>query len=216
MNPFGLISQLDSNRISLPLEHVEARFRVTGDLASVEMEQIFYQNARKSLDVTYTFPLPGEASVYRCEMHVNNRVVQAIVMEEKEARRVVADKKAQGHRTALVESDRDNLFTLQLGNVAPGDRIKVRFAYLQPLERLGDQLSLRMPFNPGVRYIPGKPLLRSNRGSGVSDDTDEVPDASRLSPPRISRDHPDSATIYVRGTLDADELKANSLNSPTH
>ncbi len=216
MNSFGLIAQLTSTRISLPLEHVEARFRVTGDLASVEMEQIFQQTARKSLDVTYTFPLPGEASVYRCEMHVNDRIVRAIVMEEKEARRVAAEKKAQGHRTALVESVRDNLFTLQLGNVAPGDRIKVCFAYLQPLERLGDQLSLRVPFTPGVRYMPGKPLLRSNRGSGVSDDTDEVPDASRLSPPRISRDHPDSATIYVRGTLDADELKANSLNSPTH
>lgn len=216
MNSFGLIAQLEASRISLPLEHVEARFRVTGDLASVEMDQVFHQNARKALDVTYTFPLPGEASVFRCEMHVNDRVVRAIVMEEKEARRVVAEKKAQGHRTALVESVRDNLFALELGNVAPGDRIVIRFAYLQPLERLGDQLSLRVPFNPGVRYIPGKPLLRSNRGSGVCDDTDEVPDASRLSPPRINREHPDAATIYVRGTLDADEVQAGSLNSPSH
>ena len=213
---FGLIAELDNSRISLPLQHVEARFRVTGDLASVEMDQVFEQNARKSLDVTYTFPLPGEASVFRCEMHVNDRVVRAIVMEEKEARRVVAEKKAKGHRTALVESIRDNLFTLELGNVAPGDRIVIRFAYLQPLERLGDQLSLRVPFTPGVRYIPGKPLLRSNRGSGVCDDTDEVPDASRLSPPRINGEHPDAATIYIRGTLDADEVQVGSLNSPSH
>jgi Ca-activated chloride channel family protein len=216
MNSFGLIAQLEASRISLPLEHIEARFRVTGDLASVEMDQVFQQNARKALDVTYAFPLPGEASVFHCEMHVNDRVVRAIVMEEKEARRVVAEKKAQGHRTALVESVRDNLFTLKLGNVAPGDRIVIRFAYLQPLERLGDQLSLRVPFNPGVRYIPGKPLLRPNRGSGTCDDTDQVPDASRLSPPRIDREHPDAATIYVRGTWDADEVQAGSLNSPSH
>lgn len=213
---FGLIAELENSQISLPLTHVEARFRVTGDLASVEMDQIFEQNARQALNVTYTFPLPGEASVFRCEMHVNDRVIRAVVMEEKEARRFVQQKIAEGHRTALVEFNRDNVFTLELGNVAPGDRILIRFAYLQPLERLGDQLSLRLPFNLGVRYIPGRPLLRSNRGSGVCDDTDQVPDASCISPPRISPDHPGAATLYVRGDLDAGELKAGSLISPSH
>ncbi len=213
---FGLIAELEKSQISLPLTHVEARFRVIGDLASVEMDQIFEQNAREALNVTYTFPLPGEASVFRCEMHVNDRVIRAVVKEEKEARRFVQQKIAEGHRTALVEFNRDNVFTLELGNVAPGDRILIRFAYLQPLERLGDQLSLRLPFNLGVRYIPGRPLLRSDRGSGVCDDTDQVPDASCISPPRISPDHPGAATLYVRGDLDAGELKAGSLISPSH
>lgn len=213
---FGLIAELEKSQVSLPLTHVEARFRVIGDLASVEMDQIFEQNARQALNVTYTFPLPGEASVFRCEMHVNGRVIRAVVKEEQEARRFVQQKIAEGHRTALVQFNRDNVFTLELGNVAPGDRIVIRFAYLQPLERLGDQISLRLPFNLGVRYIPGKPLLRSNRGSGVCDDTDQVPDASCISPPRISRDHPGAATLYVRGNLDAGELKEGSLISPSH
>jgi hypothetical protein len=52
MNPFGLIAQLENSRISLPLEHVEARFQVTGDLASVELDQVYQQNAREALDVT--------------------------------------------------------------------------------------------------------------------------------------------------------------------
>ncbi len=213
---FGLIAELENTRVSLPLSHVEARFRVTGDLASVEMDQVFEQNARQALNVTYTFPLPGQASVFRCEMHVNGRVIRAVVMEEKAARRFVQQKIAAGHRTALVEFNRDNVFTLELGNVAPGDRIVIRFAYLQPLERLGDQLSLRLPFNLGVRYISGRPLLRSNRGSGVCDDTDQVPDASLISPPRIPADHPDAATLYVRGDFDAEEVKAGSLISPSH
>ena len=216
MQSFGLIANLLHSQISLPLTHIESRFRVTGDLASVEIDQIFEQNAREAINVTYTFPLPGEASVFRCEMHVNDRLVRAVVMEQKEARRFVEQKKAEGHQTALVEVNRENLFTLELGNVAPGDRIVIRFAYLQPLERLGDQLSLRIPFNPGVRYISGKPLLRANQGLGVCDDTDQVPDASRISPPRISRDHPGAATIYVRGSLDVDELTAGSLISPSH
>lgn len=213
---FGLIAQLEATRVTLPLVHVETRFQVTGDWLSVEMDQVFEQNAREALDVTYTFPLPGEASVYRCELHVNGRVVRAVVMEAKKARQVVREKKARGHRTALVEVERDNLFTLELGNAAPGDELRIRFAYVQTLERLADQLSLRVPFCPGIRYIPGKPLLRAHRGRGVCDDTDQVPDASRISPPRIGRTHPDAATLYLHGVFAADEVTADRLSSPSH
>lgn len=217
MTSFGLISQLAQTRITLPLTHIETRFRVTGDMVAVEMDQVFEQTARESLDVTYTFPLPGDASVYRCEMIVNDRVIRAQVMETQEARRTVAEKKAAGQRTALAEMDRENLFTLQLGNTAPGDRIVIRFAYFEKLDRLGGfSLSLRIPFCPGIRYIPGQPLLRKNRGLGSADDTDQVPDASRLSPPRVAGDHPDAATLYLHGTLDADEVTLSTLSSSTH
>jgi len=213
---FGLISQLASTRITLPLIHIETRFRVTGEFAAVEMDQVFEQTAREPLDVTYTFPLPGEAAVYRCEMIFNDRLIRARVLEEQAARRTVAEKKAAGHRTALVEMDRDNLFTLQLGNTTPGDRIIIRFAYFEKLDRLGSGLSLRIPFCPGIRYIPGHPLLRKTRGLGSADDTDQVPDASRLSPPRISAEHPDAATMYLHGDLDADEVQLTTVSSPTH
>jgi Ca-activated chloride channel family protein len=217
MKTFGLVSLLAQTRITLPLIHIETRFRVTGEFVAVEMDQVFEQTARESLDVTYTFPLPGDAAVYRCEMLVNGRLIRARVMEAEDARRTVAEKKAAGHRTALAEMDRENLFTLQLGNTAPGDRIIIRFAYFEKLERLGgSSLSLRIPFCPGLRYIPGKPLLRTNRGLGSVDDTDQVPDASRLSPPRIHGDHPDAATLYLYGTLDADEVSLSTLSSPSH
>ncbi len=213
---FGLLAWLGKTRMHLPLTHIETRFRVTGEIATVQIDQVFEQTAREALDVTYTFPLPAQAAVHRCEMIVNGRVIRAVVMAEQEARRVVAEQKAAGHRTALVEMERGNLFTLQLGNVNPGDCIVIRFAYIEHLDRLATQLSLRIPFSPGVRYIPGKSLLRANRGSGTVDDTDQVPDASRITPPRISGDHPDAATLFMEGLLDADDVELRTLSSPTH
>ena len=73
------------------------------------------------MDCLYTFPLPAGAAVYRCEMHVNGRVIRARVEERERAREIAREQKAAGRRTDLVEMERENLFTLALGNLQPGD-----------------------------------------------------------------------------------------------
>jgi Ca-activated chloride channel homolog len=213
---FGLFAIAESRRVVLPLKGVECEFSVRGGVVEVCLGQIFRQQNPKPLDCEYLFPLPADAAVYSCEADVNGRIIRAEIKERQEARRIAAEKKAEGFRTALVESERDNLFTLSLGNVQPDDLIIVRLKYFQPL-RASDQLrSIEIPFCPGVRYIPGQPLLRTNRGKGTVDDTDEVPDASRITPVRIDADHPDAAYIDVRGKLDAAYADQQSLTSPSH
>jgi len=214
--PFGLVAWLEETRVSLPLKGVECRFDVTAGVASVEIDQIFHQSHRAPLDCTYTFPLPAEAAVFRCEMRVNDRVIAAKVEERGEAKRIFQEQKAAGHRAALVETERENLFTLSLGNVQPGDVIVIRLAYFQTLERTGEALGLRIPVCPGVRYIPGQPLLRSSSGRGIADDSDQVPDASRISPPRIDALHPDAAYFFAEGRIVRSDVAEGSLSSPTH
>lgn len=92
----------------------------------------------------------------------------------------------------------------------------VRFAYSQTLEPEGKGLRFRVPVCPGVRYIPGRPLLRSLSGPGTEDDTDLVPDASRISPPRIDALHPDAAYFAITGQIDRAEVASGSLGSPSH
>jgi|GEM_PF-1106002 len=213
---FGLVAWLEATRISLPLKGVECRFEVTGAVASVEMDQIFHQNAREPLDCTYLFPLPAGSAVYRCEMHVNGRVIRARIESKEEARRQYAEHKAAGRRAAMVETERDNVFTLSLGNVQPGDVVVVCFAWFQVLDRAGHDFRLLVPTCPGVRYIPGQPLLRSNSGRGIEDDTDQVPDASRLTPPRIDDLHPDAAYFALTGRLSSGDVEKTTLTSPTH
>jgi len=106
------------------------------------------------MDCLYSFPLPASAAVYRCEMHVNGRVLRARVEEQGRAREIAREQKAAGRRTALVEMERENLFTFSLGNLQPGDGVVIRFGYFETLTRLADWTSLRIPFCPGVRYIP--------------------------------------------------------------
>jgi Ca-activated chloride channel family protein len=213
---FGLIAWLEKTRVSLPLKGVECGFQITGDIASVELDQIYHQNADRPLDCTYTFPLPAGAAVYRCEVHINGRIIRAKVEEKEAAREIYRTQKAAGRRVALVETERENLFTLSLGNVQPGDVIVVCFAWFQVLDRAGDGLRLMVPTCPGVRYIPGKPLLRALSGRGTADDTDQVPDASRITPPRIDALHPDAAYFSITGRLSASDVESGTASSPSH
>jgi len=48
------------------------------------------------------------------------------------------------------------------------------------------------------------------------DDTDQVPDASRISPPRIDQMHPDAARLSLSGKLDGRDVDLCSISSPTH
>lgn len=214
--PFGLEGWLESTRISLPLRSVSVNADVTAGFANVEIDQIFQQTNAQALDCRYVFPLPADAAVYRCEMHVNGRLILAKIEERSAAEKIFQDAKKAGHRAALAVSERDNLFTLQLGNVQPGDCVLMRFAYLQTVRRMRGNRNLRVPVNPGVRYIAGEPLARGNSGSGVVDDTNLVPDASRITPPRIDTSHADAASLHalvrLRGAGDCHD----SASSPSH
>lgn len=213
---YGLFAMVESKRTILPLKGVECDFSVFSGVAEVSMSQVFRQENDKPLDCEYLFPLPADASVFFCEADINGRTIRAQVRERQEARRLAAEKKAAGFRTALVEAERENLFTLSLGNVQSGDLVVVQLKYFQTLRMLAGMPSLEIPFCPGVRYIPGKPLLRANKGKGVIDDTDEVPDASRITPVRIDAEHPDAAYIDVRGTLEAKFVAETDISSPSH
>jgi Ca-activated chloride channel family protein len=213
---FGLIAWLEQTQIHLPLKAIECRFDASGAAVDVQIDQVFHQSAGRPLDVTYSFPLPSKAAAYRCEMIVNGRTIRAKVLEQEAAHEIARRKKAEGRRTTLVEMERGNLFTLSLGNVQPDDIIVIRFAYVEELDAWKDELALQIPFNPGVRYVPGEPLLRVNSGRGAADDTDQVPDASRLSPPRIDQMHPDAARLSLSGRLDGCDVDLSSISSPSH
>src|SRR5579863_5893724 len=216
MRQFGLWAILGRGRMVLPLKGIECDFTVASAIAEVSVTQIFRQENLMPMDCEYVFPLPAAASVFSCEADINGRVIRAQVRERQEALKIAAEKKAAGHRTAVVEAERENLFTLSLGNIQPDDLVVIRLKYVETLRSFAEMPSIEIPVCPGVRYIPGRPLLRANKGHGTVDDTDEVPDASRISPVRIEAEHPDAAYLDVRGRLDGRYVDELSLTSTSH
>jgi len=174
-------------RVALPLAAYRVVARAAARIAEVTVEQSFQNPFHDFLEAVYIFPLSGAAAVSEFELKVGERTLKAVVKERSEARQDYLEAVGSGKRAALLEQDRDNVFTVQVGNLPPGETVSVRIVYSERLSYFEDgNTELRVPLVVAPRYIPGEPIDGVSVGGGVESDTDAVPDASRITPPRFA------------------------------
>lgn len=172
----------------LPLASVEIKARVAERIASVTVEQLFTNNFEEHLEAVYIFPLSGGCVVSRFEMRVGKRVIKGIVEERAAARIQYQQALQEGKKAALLEQERDDVFTMQVGNIPPGEQVWVSLTYCERLSFLEDGTTeLRLPLVVGERYMPGQDAPGNQVGVGTHCDTDIVKDASRISPPLLAQ-----------------------------
>jgi len=177
----------DDRRARLPLAGVRVSARVADRVAEISMEQKFTNPFAEALEAVYIFPLSGGSAVSAFELKVGGRVIKGLVKERGEARATYVQAIQDGKRAALLEQDRDDVFTVQVGNLPPGEEVSVRIVTSERLPFFEDGTTeLRLPLLVAPRYIPGNPLPRDPVGDGVEWDSDQVPDASRITPPRLA------------------------------
>ncbi len=177
----------EGRRVRLPLAGVKIEARVADRVAEVAVRQTFHNPFAEHLEAVYIFPLGGGSAVSAFEMKVGSRTIQGVVKERGQARQDYQKALQDGKRAALLEQERDDVFTVQVGNLPPGEEVSVSITYSERLPFFEDGTTeLRLPLVIGERYIPGQPLDRDPVGDGTAPDTDQVPDASRITPPRLA------------------------------
>jgi Ca-activated chloride channel family protein len=177
----------EEKSIVLPLANVNISANVINQVSEVTHEQTFQNPFTEHLEATYIFPLPGGAAVSHFEMKVGDKVIIGKVKERVEARREYSKAVSEGKKAALLEQERDDIFTVQVGNIPPGKEIEVKITYSEKLPFFDNgNTEIRLPLVVAPRYNPGNILERDNSGKGVDSDTDIVSDASRISPPRLA------------------------------
>jgi len=176
-----------SKTITLPLDSVDIKANVVGRITEVTLTQVFKNPYAEHLEAEYIFPLAGCSSVNGFKMHVGGRTVIGTIQERRAAREQYQQALQDGKRASLLEQERDDVFTMQVGNIPPNELITVELTYTEKLEFFEDGTTeLRLPLVVAPRYVPGNPVAREQVGDGVSHDTDQVPDASRVTPPRLA------------------------------
>src|SRR5262245_6180309 len=178
--------------VPAPTLKTDVTIVVTGIVVRATVRQEFTNPSSAWAEGIYVFPLPEDAAVDHLRMHVGNRVIEGVIQERAAAKTQYEQAKQQGKRASLVEQERPNVFTTSVANIAPGAAISIEIEYQQTVRYDAGQFRLRFPMVVGPRYIPGASTPRPSTGTGWADDTDAVPDASRITPPVA---HPSHGTI---------------------
>ena len=155
---------------------------ITGNINRVIVEQVFTNPSDKWAEGVYVFPLPEDSAVDQLRMYVDERVIEGQIHEKEEAKKIYEKAKSEGKSASLVEQQRPNIFTTKVANIAPGGTIKVAIEYQQAVSISNNRYSVRFPMVVGDRYIPGAPIYTPDDSLGTSLNTNEVKDASKVTP----------------------------------
>ena len=179
--------QTDEGLRELPLQESTYETLVVGTVAETTVTQVFANPFSEPIEAVYAFPLHHRAAVDDYWIHIGDRSLHGEIHRRADAKEIYEDAKANGQRAGLLEQERPNVFTQSVANIPPGESIEIQMHVVQPVAQEAGRGTLSLPTVVGPRFIPGKATGRS--GSGVSPDTDQVPDASKITPPVL---HPKS------------------------
>jgi len=185
-----LIAEVESGRfVAAPLLHQNVEISISGMVANARIKQRFENTSSEWIEAVYAFPLPDEGAVKNLRMVIGERVIIGEIKEKREAREIYEKAKSEGKKTSLLAQKRPNIFTMAVANIPPHSKIEVEIEYLDMVGYKDNIFSLRFPMVIGPRYIPGTPLAKEERhsvsfdGGGWASDTDQVKDASQITPP---------------------------------
>jgi hypothetical protein len=100
--------------VSAPQLNTDVKIEITGMVAYARVIQEFENPGDEWLEGVYVFPLPEDAAVSHLTMDVGDRVIEGVIKEREEAKKVYSQAKKEGKKASLLEQERPNIFMMSL------------------------------------------------------------------------------------------------------
>ena len=194
----------------VPLLGVALGGEVFGAHARLVLRQRYKNREDRPIEAVYTFPIPGDATLTGFAMTCDGRRMEGVVKERDAAFQAYDDAIVAGHGAALLDQERPNVFTASVGNLLPGEETLVEVEYVQRVSVDEGSLRWMIPTLVAPRYIPGTPE-GDRTAHGTIAPTSRVPDADRITPPRVAE-----VGYGLRLDLVFDLGRAVTVASPSH
>jgi Ca-activated chloride channel family protein len=140
-------------------------------------------------------------------------VIEGDLKDRGEARQVYGEALGGRRRAAIMEENRSNVFSIRVANILPGEDITVELTLVDHLTFEDGEAVFRFPLVVAPRFVAGAPLDRRSVGEGIEHDTDQVPDASTISPPVLLPDFPNPAWLSIVVDIHADGVARGDFQS---
>ncbi|MDP3509710.1 MAG: VIT and VWA domain-containing protein [Candidatus Melainabacteria bacterium] len=198
---------------SCPLKHTDVQTEISGYIARVTVKQVFQNPFKDKIEAVYTFPLSENGAVDEMQMKVGTRVIKGSIKKREEARQIYDQARAHGYVASLLDQERTNIFTQSVANIEPGKEIEITIKYIETLPYEAGKFSFTFPTVVGPRFIPGEPVGKA--GGGWANDTNQVPDASKITPNVVAEGQRAGHDISINVHLNAG-MPVSQISSKLH
>jgi Ca-activated chloride channel family protein len=153
LSPYFVVEGSKPGVEAMPLESTRADVHITGVIADVVVTQTYRNDGDQTINARYVFPASTRAAVYGMKMTIGSRTIEAKIKEREAARAEYEEAKRDGKTASLLEEDRPNVFSMNVANILPKDKIDVELHYTELLVPTDGTYELDYPQVVGPRYV---------------------------------------------------------------
>jgi Ca-activated chloride channel family protein len=136
----------------LLLKGVHYDVQIDGLMAKTTIAQHYSNPYDTNIEAVYTFPLTADAVLLGIAIKINNRVLKGVIKERSEAEADYEEAIDDGNRAIMVEKSSDGIYTVNIANLLPEDKISVNIEYTQLMEWRQDQVKWSLPTTIAPKY----------------------------------------------------------------
>ena len=152
LSPYFFIENGDPSVDHFPLKETEVDVSISGVIADVRITQKYSNESSRPIHARYIFPASTRAAVHGMTMTIGEQVIKAKIKKRQEAQAEFNQAKKEGKSTSLLEQQRPNVFSMNVANIMPGDRIEIELHYTELLVPTDGTYQFVYPTVVGPRY----------------------------------------------------------------
>lgn len=150
------IKLITSSNVEIPLKYVKINMSILNNISTYTLTQNYVNTEKAPLEVMYVFPTPLGTIIYDFMAIVNDKEIKAVLKPKEQARNDYNDAINKGDSGYLLEEIDGNVFSICLGNIAPGAQIYIIIKCVSEIktETNCTQLRINVPLSIMPRYTP--------------------------------------------------------------
>ncbi|HLM23886.1 MAG TPA: VIT and VWA domain-containing protein [Pyrinomonadaceae bacterium] len=134
---------------ALPIKSIKIDTKISSQVATTHVEQVFRNDTGATLEGTYLFPIPESASVAEFAIWDGDRRLVGEVRTREEARRIYDEIVRRQRDPGLLEYAGKDLFQASIYPIPPHSDKKLEITYTQVVRAEGGTVSYRYPLGIG-------------------------------------------------------------------
>ncbi|MFO0933564.1 MAG: VIT domain-containing protein [Planctomycetota bacterium] len=150
----SLLANVDGKNVALSVGYHKVTVEIRDQIARTTVEESFVNATDGTLEGTFSFPLPADASISGFGMWIGDELVEADLVEKERARAIYEDILRRKRDPGLLEWEGGNLFKARVFPIFPHSEKRIRIRYTQVLPLEGETYR--------YRYALRSELLRAN------------------------------------------------------